>query len=204
MTKSIVAIDIDDVLAASTDLIRITSNQVTGLDLQEHHYRVSGPYWSYYEHVLETNGITDKTVQKSILANWISNHDQADPIQGAIDALTHLSQRHKIVLITARDPKIRTDTEEWLKTHFSGLYDDLHVIGNFKVVDKPRTKGEVCAEIGAKWLIDDNPEHCLSAIAHGVDAVLFGDYGWHFDAPEHLTKCKDWPAVLRYFDEQPR
>jgi FMN phosphatase YigB (HAD superfamily) len=200
--KKIIAIDIDDVLASSTELIRLAANKATGLSLEPHHYAVPGPYWSYYEHVLEANGITDKNEQKRILDDWITNHSDAEPVQGAIGALTALSQQFNIVLITARDPKIRDDTEHWLKKHFTGLYDDLHVIGNFKVVDKPKTKGEVCAEIGASWLIDDNPEHCLSAINHGIETILFGDYGWHFDAPEHLTACKDWPAVLEYFNEQ--
>lgn len=200
--RKIIAVDIDDVLADSTDLIRLTTNKNTGLDLQEHHYAVPGPYWSYYEHVLTTNGITDKEQQKVLVDSWISQHGKAEPVKGAIDALKKLSQSYKIILITARDPKIRTDTEIWLKEHFDGLYDDLHVIGNFKVVDKPKSKGEVCKEIGASWLIDDNPEHCLSALEHGIETVLFGNYGWHFDAPEHLTRCKDWAAVLEYFHDQ--
>jgi 5'(3')-deoxyribonucleotidase len=198
--KKVIAIDIDDVLADSTELIRLTTNKMAGLDLKEHHYAVPGPYWSYYEHVLETNGVSDENLRKEIVADWISNHGKAAPVKGAIDALKQLSKNYRIVLITARDPKIRTDTEEWLKEHFTGLYEDLHVIGNFKVVDKPKSKGEVCLEVGASWLIDDNPEHCLSAIAHGIETVLFGEYGWHFNAPEHLTRCKDWRAVLEYFD----
>lgn len=200
--KKIIAIDIDDVLASSTDLIRVFANRATGLNLEPHHYAVPGPYWSYYGHVLETNGITDKAEQKRILDDWISHHSEAEPVQGAIDALRALAKRFSIVLITARDPKIRGDTEYWLKKHFDGLYNDLHVIGNFKVIDKPKSKGQVCAEIGASWLIDDNPEHCLSAIQHSVETVLFGEYGWHYDAPKHLTKCKDWLAVLEYFDGQ--
>jgi FMN phosphatase YigB (HAD superfamily) len=200
--KKTIAIDIDDVLADSTDLIRVFANKATGLQLEPHHYAVPGPYWSYYEHVLEMNGITDKKEQSTILESWIANHGDAEPIQGAIEALKSLAQHYTVVLITARDPKIRDHTELWLKKHFAGLYNDLHVIGNFKVVDKPKSKGEVCVEVGASWLIDDNPEHCKSAIDHGLNAVLFGDYGWHFDAPKHLTKCKDWAAVLEYFDGQ--
>lgn len=202
--KKVIAVDIDDVLADSTDLIRVFANRATGLQLEPHHYAVPGPYWSYYEHVLAMNGVADEELRKKILEEWISNHDETKPMQGAVEALTVLSQKYTIVLITARDPKIRSDTEDWLKKHFAGLYDDLHVIGNFKVVDKPKSKGQVCLEVGASWLIDDNPEHCKSAIEHGLDTLLFGDYGWHFDAPEHLTKCKDWASVLEYFDGKAR
>lgn len=198
--KQTIAIDIDDVLANSTELMRVTANQLMGLDLQQHHYAVTGPYWSYYQHVLEQNGITDKKVQKDMFEYWMTIHGRADPIDGAVEALTKLSQRFNVILVTSRNPNIRADTQDWLKAHFGGLYQDLHMLGHFKIIDNPKTKGEACAEIGAKWLIDDNPEHCLSAIEHGTEAVLFGEYGWHFDAPEHLTRCKDWPAVLEYFD----
>jgi 5'(3')-deoxyribonucleotidase len=60
----------------------------------------------------------------------------------------------------------------------------------------------VCVEIGADWLIDDNPEHCLSAIEHGLNTILFGDYGWQYKAPEHLYRCKNWEEVERLLDEK--
>ena len=40
------------------------------------------------------------------------------------------------------------------------------------------------------------------AVEKGVDAVLFGSYGWQHEAPEHLPRCKDWPAVLEFFDDK--
>ena len=65
-----------------------------------------------------------------------------------------------------------------------------------------KTKGELCQELNVSWLIDDNPEHCLSAVDAGVEAILFGEYGWHHEAPMHLTRCKDWPSVVDYFNEK--
>jgi hypothetical protein len=62
------------------------------------------------------------------------------------------------------------------------------------------TKGQICKKLGASYLIDDNVGHCEKAIEEGVSAVLFGEYGWHGDAPDKLVRCKDWPAVLEYFD----
>lgn len=198
--RKVLAVDIDDVLAGSTDVIRKIANNKTGHNLSMDHYKVSGPYWGYYEHVMISNGIKSKATHQEVMDEWTQTHHISEPITGATEALKALSTRYKIILITARDPKIREDTEEWLQKHFSGMYDDLHVIGNFKVVDKPKTKGEICKQIGASWLIDDNPEHCMTAMAHGIDTILFGEYGWHFDAPEHLERCRNWQEVLEYFD----
>lgn len=199
--KQTIAIDIDDVLADSTDALRISVNQKLGTNLQPHHYKVDGPYWHYYEHIWETHSINDKIEHNALEAQMEYDQSHIMPISGAQEALTYLSKKYEIVLITARNPDWAKATEEWMHSHFSGVFKSLHLVGSKKYQgDSARTKGEVCKELGASWLIDDNPEHCLSAIEYGSDAVLFGEYGWHLDAPDHLIRCKDWPAVLEYFD----
>lgn len=202
--KKTIAIDIDDVLADSTDALRLTVNNKLGIQLEPHHYKVNGPYWQYYEHVWENNGLNDKIKHTELEADMINDQSHVVPVVGSIDALRKLSKNYNIVLVTARNPLWNKATRVWLDSHFKGSFIDLHVLGNHKIVESPRSKGEVCAEVGASWLVDDNPQHCLSAVDYGVDAILFGEYGWHFDAPDHLSRCKDWPAVLEYFDGQQR
>jgi glycerol uptake facilitator-like aquaporin len=85
-----------------------------------------------------------------------------------------------------------------IRNTVSNLFSE--IIGTFVLVFAVLQMSQPEHKLGASWLIDDNPEHCLSAIAHGIETVLFGEYGWHFNAPEHLTRCKDWRAVLEYFD----
>ena len=43
-------------------------------------------------------------------------------------------------------------------------------------------------------------EHCISASEYQVEAILFGEFGWHLDVPNNMQRCKDWPAVLEYFN----
>ncbi len=43
-----------------------------------------------------------------------------------------------------------------------------------------RTKGEVCAAIGADILVDDHILHGSSVLQHGVkEVIVWGDYPWN-------------------------
>ncbi|HLA48993.1 MAG TPA: hypothetical protein VJY84_00415, partial [Candidatus Saccharimonadales bacterium] len=63
-------------------------------------------------------------------------------------------------------------------------------------------KAEVCREIGADYLVDDQPKHCLAAADAGITALLFGDYKWTRvnNLPKNVIKVRNWPAVLEYFN----
>lgn len=52
--------------------------------------------------------------------------------------------------------------------------------------------------------IDDQLKHCQAAASLGIKAVLLGDYPWNRTEklPSGVTRCKDWPAVLEYFNER--
>jgi hypothetical protein len=127
------------------------------------------------------------------------------PIKDAVEAIKILSVNHKIVLITSRDERMEKETAKWVALNIGEEYrENVHVLGNKKTKDKPKSKGEICKEVGASWLIDDNPEHCLSALQNGVEAILLGDYGWHYDAPNHLVICNNWQEILALFDNEKR
>jgi 5'(3')-deoxyribonucleotidase len=195
MGKPIIAIDIDDVLADTMEAVRLTVNQQFGVNLQPEHYEVPGQYWGYYESVWSAHGL-------SITFDDLSEDDikqQYRPHLGAREAIAQLSKRYAFIAITSRNESWKQLTEAWLEEYFPGMIQKVHFAGNKEHVLK-RSKGEVSAEIGAEWLIDDNPEHCSDAIVHGVKGVLFGNYGWQHTAPEGVICCKDWAAVLEYLD----
>ena len=63
------------------------------------------------------------------------------------------------------------------------------------------TKAEICAEIGADYLVDDQPKHCLAAAKAGIKTILFGDYKWNRDTKlmPNMVRAKNWQEVLEYF-----
>ena len=199
MSKKIIAVDIDDVLADSTESIRQLVNDKLGVSLTKDHYKVEGEYWGYYERVWQAHGIGNQLSYDVLGEEMSLDQGHVPLLPGASFALAELSKKFKLVLLTSRDEAWKKATERWVKSHFGDLFDKVFFTeaGGVK-----KTKGELCDEIGAKWLIDDNVEHCKSALANNVMAVLFGNYGWHMSVPKNIVKCEDWPSVLEFFDGQ--
>jgi len=195
--KEVIALDIDDVLSGSMESVRREVNERLGINLQPEHYSIPGTYWDYYEMVWAQHGLAigfDDLDEQSVKSRYV-------PITGARQALEKLAMHYKLVAITSRKEEWKGMTLDWLDENFPGVIDSVIFAGN-KEHSVIRTKGEVCTELGAKWLIDDNVEHAEGALGHGITAVLFGDYGWHkgIDIHKDIVRCKDWAAVLEYFD----
>ena len=94
-------------------------------------------------------------------------------------------------------------TYEWVKKYFPGVFEGVHFVPIWETNNKV-TKAEICQQIGADYLIDDLPRHCNLAAEVGIKALLFGDYSWNRneEITEGVTRVKDWPAVVEYFDEK--
>jgi len=199
--KPVIAIDVDDVLADSVEAYRLQVNARTGADLQPEHYRISGPYWKYFETVWQMHGIADKVPAEELFQQMIVDQSHVPPAPGAACALKKLAKNYDLVVITARYPEWEAATRVWLEQHFPRVFADIHFAGGHDQKER-KTKGQMCLEIGATYLLDDNPEHCVSASEVGVQALLFGDFGWHVDVPADMVRCKTWKDVERYFDAE--
>ena len=195
MNKQIIAVDIDDVLADSTESLRKEVNRSFGVDLQPEHYRVPGEYAGYYDRVWAAYGVPTSLVELN--PQMIKDQSHVEPSSAARQVLRKLSKRYKIVVLTARNPNWRPATMRWIDEHFPEIFDAV-IFSEDEPVHK--TKGEICKDMRVSLLIDDNPKHARSALDCGIPAILFGSYGWHINVPEGVIVCKDWAAVLEYCD----
>lgn len=196
-TKPLIAIDIDDTIAASTESIRLLANKKTGASLSPEAYQAKGEYWGYYERVWEANDLGGQVHYSDFEKEMVVDQSQVPLLPSAGFAVAELSKRYDIVLITARDKTWEEATRRWLTENFPGRTIDVHFTAAHKD-ERSMTKGQLCRHLGATVLIDDNVEHCQSALDEGIEAILFGQYGWQHAAPRGMRRCLDWPAVLEY------
>jgi 5'(3')-deoxyribonucleotidase len=121
-------------------------------------------------------------------------------MEGALDVIAELKKKYRLVIVSARFGTQIEDTHHWLEKHLPGVFDGIHFMEMWDE-DKKTTKAKVCQEIGAGYLIDDNVEHCGLAAEEGIQALLFGDYGWNRAEDVHpgVVRVKDWHAVAAYF-----
>ncbi len=196
-----IAIDIDDVLSnLAQELINFSNKKWdTNLTIDD-----------YDEHWGVMWGVDDAVVKKR--SNELHRGNLASKLRhkpDAIPVLKELSKNYNLVLATSRRRLITQETKDWINKYFSGLFTDIHFSGIFDSDDHADiqvqlTKAEVLKEIGASFLIDDQPKHCLAAAEAGITALLFGDYKWNRDVKlaKNMVRVKNWQEVLDYFDAE--
>lgn len=199
MSKPIIAIDIDDVLADSTEALRLVVNKRLGVNLSKEDYQTPGDYWNHYNDVWKRHGLEGRISLDDIEPMMVVNQAHVSPHDGALQALIKLSTRHTLIIVTSRPPSWRAATERWLDEHFPDIFEKVLFTRESKDSEHV-SKGQICAENNVSWLIDDNVDHAQSAADEEVGVILFGDYGWHHKVPPHFHRCKDWKQVLEYFD----
>lgn len=192
-----IAVDIDDVLALSAPAFIQYSNRHWGT-----HLRID----DYHEHWAELWQVNNDVVEQRANDYWGSGVlDTLDKVSNGELVLRYLAENHKLVVATARRKQLEKETTAWINEHFNGIFSEVHFAGMWdKVTDNSihATKAELCREINADYLIDDQPKHCFAAAAVGIDSILFGNYNWNRvdKLPSGVVRCEDWNNIKDYFD----
>lgn len=197
MSRPLIAVDIDDTLADSTELIRLSVNSRYDVAIPKEAYQSEGEYWGYYERVWAEHGLAALTVE-DLDEQMLEDLTSVPLLPSALFVLKQLYNDFDIVIITARRKEREVLTRAWIENTFPGMTIDVHFSEAHKDESK-MTKGQICKMLGAEYLIDDNVGHCESAVKEGITPLLFGEYGWHSTAHDSIKRCKDWPSVLDYF-----
>lgn len=127
------------------------------------------------------------------------------PKEYGLEVLKQLAKSYRLIIATSRRKIIQEDTKLWLEKHYKGIFSEVHFSGIWDArmpQSHTVTKAQLCTEIGADFLIDDQVKHCIGASEIGITALLFGDYNWNRNAqmPPGVVRVKDWLAVKEYFD----
>jgi len=197
--KKTIAIDLDDVLAANAEGFTNFSNKRWGTNLTKHDFQ---------EDMQKMWGIEHKAAQRRF--NVFVTSDTVSGYQNFAEArpvLEKLRLRYRLIIVTSRRSKLKEPTAAWVAVHFRGLFEEIHHTGFYDTEDAQghlSTKGDICREIGANYLIDDHAKHCVAAAEAGLTALLFGDYAWNRSQPipDAVSRVADWQAVEGYFDAQ--
>ena len=199
-SRPLIAVDIDDTIAGSTESMRLMVNKRLGVDLSVESYQIQADYWGYYERVWEASDVGGQVSWDDFAEEMIEDQSHVPLLPSAQFAINRLAQKYDIVLITARDKTWEVATRRWLDANFAEAVSGVYFTSAHKD-SREMTKGQLCRHLRVEVLIDDNVEHCQSALDERVQAILFGKYGWQYTAPEGMVRCIDWPSVLDFFNE---
>jgi 5'(3')-deoxyribonucleotidase len=200
VNKPVIAVDIDDVLASNAEAFIKFSNDRWNTNLTAD---------DYTEHWAEMWGIDYEELQRRgdviFQEKVFLKHRFFDEAKAVLQKLT---QNYIVVIASSRNKRIQKETIDWIKKEYGDIFSgfhfadiwhrqDLHIDHRLKM-----TKTKILAEIGANYLIDDQPKHCIAAAEAGITALLFGDYKWNKDIElkTNMVRVKNWQEVMEYFD----
>ncbi|KAF9229612.1 hypothetical protein BS17DRAFT_771683 [Gyrodon lividus] len=184
-TAPVIAIDLDDVLSSTNDLVIRWHNETYGSDMdlsKAYYYCYSkNPHWG-------STATTRTKVKRFYGSNKLG---EALPVPGAregVHALRILG--FCLIIVTARGMDAYADSWSWVQRWFPECFTSMVCVGQFASngSSKRVSKAEVCIDIGAKLLIDDSMDNALAcaqyAAPDGVAKVpppvlLFGAYEWN-------------------------
>jgi 5'(3')-deoxyribonucleotidase len=197
-----IAVDVDEVLSASAQGFVAFSNERWGTNLTVD---------DYHEHWAQMWGVSEEEADtRQEILNNEGIIQSYQPFANAYDVLKKLSKNYRLLVATSRTSFLSEETVIWIDKHFQGIFENIHHSGIYDVTDEDRhkaTKAQLCIDIGADYLIDDQLKHCVGVAEVGIQSILFGDYAWNRTndkLPESVTRCKDWTEILEYFDEHSR
>lgn len=190
-----IALDIDDTIADSTEALRRVVNSQLGVNLTREDYKIPGEYWGYYERIWRHHGIADQLSFKQLNLQMAIDQSHVPLIEGAQAAVHRLAKDVEVVLVTSREASWENATREWFTRHFDREDIKLYFCESH-VDEKAKTKGQLCKELGVQLLVDDNVSHCKTALDEGIDAILFGEYGWHHGSDIPSPRYKSWDTLM--------
>lgn len=185
--KQVIAIDCDDVLIDATEYIVHTYNQRfgTNVSLETAHASDNNDWLAPREEVFQRFN----TIQSEESFGMIA------PRADALEVVPRLAKQFRLHLVTARPDSITAVTQRMLDQFFPDCFVGISHVG------PDNSKGEVCANIGAFALVDDNIRHLATASEHGVEQLVwFGGHPWQIEQVEAaqtlpIIKCGDWYAI---------
>ena len=197
--KKTIAVDVDDVLAASAEGWVKYSNETWGTNLKLEDYQED---WA------QTWGVDyDESERRATIIHETGVMDTYGHFPDAKEVLTELAESYRLVVTTSRMEAVREGTIAWLDQYYGGIFEDVHLAGFYDKGNQyeglQMTKAGLLQSIGADYLIDDQPKHCFAAAEVGMEALLFGDYKWNraLDTiPKGVVWCKNWAEVKKFFD----
>jgi glutathionylspermidine synthase len=120
--------------------------------------------------------------------------------------LERLKPHHDLVVVTSRQNVIQDETKHWIDTNFPGIFTDVHFGNHWAQSGSSKSKSDMCLEIGADVLIDDNPMYAYECAQRGIHVLLYNwqrQYPWSLQPPEcapiasGMMQCSTLFAALR-------
>jgi len=200
----LIGIDLDEVLADFTGAFVKYYNDSYGTNLTREQF-----FTLEYGKVLNLNS---EETHKRITEFGNSEYFlEIQPVRDSIEGINFLSQGNKIVVVTARNEElygrfIYGKSRSWVDKYFEDKFSDVFFAHNPYFGDKmPKTKADICSELGINLMIDDSPRFVedISSKSNGTSVFLF-DCPWNqsSDLNKNITRVYGWKEIVNKIENE--
>jgi hypothetical protein len=195
MTKPVIGVDLDEVLGDFVGQCNAWHNRTHGTSFQRADYTT-------YSFADVWNCGNSEVVDRVHTFFESEEFKNIAPIEGAKEVLLSLRAHFDFAVCTSRQTVISKETREWIGRFYPDIFSSVH-LGNHYALSCPdpddpgnsfvkkRTKPQMCSDINASVLIDDNVKYAVQCAQEDTMEliILFGNYGWNTgDANEASLK----------------
>ena len=191
--RLIIAVDIDDVLIATSSYVVEFYNNTYGthIGLEE-----------MYSENLKRWGVSDRATSIARVEQYLGTEEFQclPPLKSTLASVGRLSQKHRLHIVTGRSTIIETATRDTINKHFPDIFQSVVFTNLYN--QKVRNKAEVCQEICADLLIEDHLGHALPVAGAGITVLLFGNYPWNQTdkLPANVHRVKNWHEAEEFIN----
>ncbi|MGB9748404.1 MAG: 5' nucleotidase, NT5C type [Candidatus Woesearchaeota archaeon] len=187
-TRKKVGVDLDDILFPFNKHFLIYRNKKHNTNYTEKVFRMST------EDIMKEMDDFYKTRE----------YEQIEPVEDAFKALSEIKKTHDLAIVTARPEYLVEKTNRWLNKYFKNIFSEVIFTNQQSLLNKKRSKAEVCIEKSIEILIEDNFEYVIDCAQKGIRVLLFNKpWNINFSAPkeykEFIVKIDGWNDVLRVY-----
>ena len=194
IVKPVFGVDIDDVLVQCAVALCVYLNK-------KHEYTITKSDLTTF-HFHKLLGVSHEDAGKLIYPfHFSEEHDNCMPIVGAHEAIARLTKMRRPVAITARLPATRANTILLVERLFPGVFTEFHFTGCERPELPHRSKGDVCIEIGAEFMVDDALHNAQSVGEKGVPVYML-DNPWNQCAvlPPNTIRMPHWDDIVEHVE----
>lgn len=187
----VLAVDIDDVLFDFIGYFFDWHNQRYGTALTPSDM-MEGKLWEVW------GGTKAQAAERVPAFFQETDHLGMAPIPGAQACLQKLSEAYRLFVVSARDPATSKITHAWIDKYFPGLFHQTSLgIANPMSDQNSMSKAEMCRQLGAQVLIEDQLVNAEVCAREGIRVLLFGNYSWNQAdiLPRGIQRVENWDQI---------
>lgn len=173
-SKPVVAVDVDEVLGYFVSQLCKFHNEAYSTQLTPE------AFTSYQFHEVwgGTREETDAKMRLFFESKHFLEGEQGHGIpvvDGAAEVLRKHTDKLELHVVTSRQNILKEMTEAWIARHYSEIFTKLHFGNHHSLEGEVRSKPDLCRDIDAVMIIDDNVRYARECADAGIRTCLFGE-----------------------------